>query len=171
MVTKIKFILNNQTISTSLKPQSSLLDFIRNEMHLTGTKEVCREGDCGACTVLLGDIIGKLKYRSVNSCIYPLGNAAGKHIVTIEGLNGNDLNFVQEEFASNHASQCGFCTPGFINSFTGYLINSESLNSESAKNSLAGNICRCTGYASIMRAVDFSISELEKAGFSNDILS
>ncbi len=170
MVAKIKFILNNQTISTSLKPQSTLLDFIRNEMQLIGTKEGCREGDCGACTVLLGELIeGKLKYHSVNSCIYPLGNAAGKHVVSIEGLNSDNLSSVQKEFADNHASQCGFCTPGFINSFTGFLINSESLNNEKAKNAIAGNICRCTGYGSILRAIDSTISELENNSFSNDV--
>ena len=167
MVAKIKFILNNQTISTSLKPQSTLLDFIRNEMQLIGTKDGCREGDCGACTVLLGELIeGKLKYHSVNSCIYPLGNAAGKHVVSIEGLNSDNLSSVQKEFADNHASQCGFCTPGFINSFTGFLINSESLNNEKAKNAIAGNICRCTGYGSILRAIDSTISELENNSFS-----
>ncbi len=171
METIIKFILNNQTVSTNLKPQSSLLDFIRNDRHLHGTKEVCREGDCGACTVLLGELIdGELKYHSVNSCIYPLGNAEGKHIVTIEGLNNNNnnLNFVQNEFVENSASQCGYCTPGFINSFTGYLLNTEELIFDEAKNAIAGNICRCTGYASILRALNSTLSKLKQNDFSND---
>jgi len=172
MENNITFILNNQTVTTELKPQSSLLDFIRNDRNLHGTKEVCREGDCGACTVLLGEIINdKLKYRSINSCIYPLGNAQEKHIVTIEGLNNDNLSFVQKEFAENNASQCGFCTPGFINSFTGYLINSESPNHDDAQNAIAGNICRCTGYASILRAVDSSISKLHSENYDNELES
>jgi xanthine dehydrogenase small subunit len=111
----IQFILNNKEISTALPSGTLLLDFIRYEQHLTGTKIGCREGDCGACTALVGEIKnGELVYRSVTSCLMPLGNAHGKHIVTIEGINVEGLNFIQQAFAEEGATQCGFCTPGFI---------------------------------------------------------
>ena len=111
----IQFILNENEISTALPAGSLLLDFIRYHQHLTGTKIGCREGDCGACTVLMGEIKeGELIYNSVTSCLVPLGNAQGKHVVTIEGLNEQGLNFIQQSFADEGATQCGFCTPGFI---------------------------------------------------------
>jgi len=151
----MKFILNNELINCMQPSGNVLLDFIRNEKHLTGTKEGCREGDCGACTVLLGELIDdRVVYKTVNSCLYPLGNVAGKHVVTIEGLNINDLNIVQKEYVKENASQCGFCTPGFIVSTIGYLINNEKIINEDFYNSIAGNICRCTGYVSIKKALE-----------------
>ncbi|UEG49816.1 FAD binding domain-containing protein [Ferruginibacter lapsinanis] len=146
----IHFILNNKEISTSLPAGTLLLDFIRYEKNLTGTKIGCREGDCGACTVLIGEIQqGELAYRSVTSCLMPIGNAHGKHIVTIEGINVEGLNFIQQAFADEGATQCGFCTPGFIVSLAGYSINKKNITAVDAVN---GNICRCTGYKSIERA-------------------
>ncbi len=156
---KISFILNDETIETDLNPAEVVLDFIRSK-RITGTKEGCREGDCGACTVLIGEIYnGKLIYRSSNSCLLPAGNISHKHIVTIEGLNssGNDLNPIQQAFAEEGATQCGFCTPGFIVSLTGYFLNNESYNesrSSDVKSYLDGNICRCTGHNSIIRAAN-----------------
>lgn len=152
MAESIKFILNNNKVSTDLHPAKTLLDFIRNEENLKGTKEGCREGDCGACTVLIGEIENnKLKYKSVNSCLFPIGKAVGKHVVTIEGLNNESLTSIQEEFNNEGATQCGFCTPGFVNSLTGYVIENNELNYEDAETAIAGNICRCTGYSSIKR--------------------
>lgn len=146
----IQFILNNKEISTSLPSGTLLLDFIRYEQNLTGTKIGCREGDCGACTALVGEIKdGDLVYHSVTSCLMPIGNAHGKHIVTIEGINVEGLNFIQQAFAEEGATQCGFCTPGFIVSLAGYCVNK---NNVSAVDSVNGNICRCTGYKSIERA-------------------
>ena len=154
MTEEITFILNNDFVSVKIDPAVVLLDFIRKQKHLTGTKEGCKEGDCGACTVLIGNIINdKLEYHSVNSCLLPLGNVNNTHIVTIEGLSKYNLTHIQTDFINEGASQCGFCTPGFIVSLTGYLINNEIYEIDKALNSIAGNICRCTGYISIKRAV------------------
>ena len=149
----IQFILNQKEISTALPQAVLLLDFIRYQQNLTGTKIGCREGDCGACTVLVGEIInGELVYRSVTSCLMPLGNAHGKHIVTIEGVNVNGLNFIQQAFADEGATQCGFCTPGFIVSLAGFCLNEKENSCAAAIDAVNGNICRCTGYKSIERA-------------------
>ncbi len=155
MIKEITFILNNDLVSVKIDPAVVLLDYIRKYKHLTGTKEGCKEGDCGACTVLVGNLVNdKLEYHSVNSCLLPLGNVKNTHIVTIEGLSSNNLTHIQTDFIKEGASQCGFCTPGFIVSLTGYLINNEVYKIDDALNSIAGNICRCTGYTSIKRAVD-----------------
>ncbi len=149
----IQFILNQKEISTALPQAMLLLDFIRYQQNLTGTKIGCREGDCGACTVLVGEIMnGELVYRSVTSCLMPLGNAHGKHIVTIEGVNVNGLNFIQQAFADEGATQCGFCTPGFIVSLAGFCLNEKENSCAAAIDAVNGNICRCTGYKSIERA-------------------
>src|SRR3954467_12714831 len=115
----MRFILNNSPVSSDLPPGTLLLDFVRYQKHLTGTKIGCREGDCGACTVLTGEIVNnELLYTSVTSCLMALGNAQGKHIVTVEGINVEGLNAVQQAFSDEGATQCGFCTPGFIVSLT-----------------------------------------------------
>ena len=155
MTEEITFILNNDFVSVKIDPAVVLLDFIRKQKHLTGTKEGCKEGDCGACTVLYGTLKNnKLEYQTINSCLLPLGNINNTHIVTIEGLSSYNLTHIQNGFIKEGASQCGFCTPGFIVSLTCYLINNEVYEIDSALNAIAGNICRCTGYTSIKRAVD-----------------
>jgi len=150
----ISFILNQTLIKSNCNPGMSLLDFIRYEANLPGTKIGCREGDCGACTVLIGELInGKVHYHSVTSCLYPLINVQGKHVVTIEGINlGNRLTPVQQAMADHAATQCGFCTPGFVMSFSAFCMNHEEPTTERAIEAVAGNICRCTGYKSIERA-------------------
>jgi len=153
----IEFILNNRLIRTNEAGGSSLLDYIRTRAHLKGTKIGCREGDCGACTVLQGGLDGnKLIYRAIVSCLTPLANAHGKHIVTIEGLNSDQLNPVQEAMVDKAATQCGFCTPGFVVALSGHLL---SANEDSAVHAISGNICRCTGYKSIEKAA----KEVDKA--------
>ncbi|MCB9219227.1 MAG: FAD binding domain-containing protein [Ignavibacteriales bacterium] len=155
MESDINFILNNQEIHTKINPSTVLLDFIRKTQKLTGTKEVCKEGDCGACVVLHGDLEeNELKYKTINSCLYPIQKVNGKHIVTIEGLNQENLNIIQKEFVNQGASQCGFCTPGFIVSLTGYLLNTKEYDYDEAVNYIGGNICRCTGYNSIKKSVN-----------------
>ena len=164
----IEFILNNQKIISDKPPTTVLLDFLRKDKRLTGTKEGCREGDCGACTILIGELSkGKVKYKSVNSCLMPLGETHGKHIVTVEGLNQTELTTVQLGMVDEGGTQCGFCTPGFIISMTGYFMNSLKPNLSEAIESLGGNICRCTGYMGIIRAVEYSISFFER---TNSIL-
>ncbi|MDQ3131896.1 MAG: FAD binding domain-containing protein [Acidobacteriota bacterium] len=152
-----KFILNNQTIETALPKGSTVLDFVRYHKNLKGTKIGCREGDCGACTILVGEIVGeKVKYRSQTSCLMPLANAAGKHIVTVEGINkpNDELTEVQTAMVENSGTQCGFCTVGFVMSLTGFCLDETPKSVESAISAIDGNICRCTGYKSIERAAE-----------------
>ena len=151
----VRFILNQNEISTDMHPGMLLLDFIRYQQHLKGTKIGCREGDCGACTVLVGEIKDNmLRYTSATSCLMAIGNAQGKHIVTVEGVNLTGLNAVQQAFSDEGATQCGFCTPGFIVSLAGFCMSGASPSYEKAIDSVNGNICRCTGYKSIERAVE-----------------
>ena len=158
MEKKIGFICNDKEIITEIHPAVTVLDFLRKNLFLTGTKEGCREGDCGACTVLLGEVSGdKVSYKSVNSCLLPLGSANGKHIVTVEGLNSESLSPVQSFMVEEGGTQCGFCTPGFIVSMTGYFLTHDKYDKESAIESLDGNICRCTGHTSIKRAAARSV--------------
>ncbi len=166
---KIKFVLNNKTVETDIHPAKSLLDFLRHEERLTGPKEVCKEGDCGACAVLLGEIRdGKLRYKSVASCIYPVGKVNGKHVVTVEGLNEPKLNFVQRHFALEGAAQCGFCTPGYISSLASYFLTNAEYNETTAIMAISGNICRCTGYGSIKRAVKNMVAEFQRSATDGD---
>ena len=148
----IQFILNNTVINTSANASMTLLDFIRENKRLKGTKIGCREGDCGACTVLVGELTGNnVSYQSITSCIWPLGNAIGKHIVTVEGINlPEKLNTVQQAMTDNYATQCGFCTPGFVVSMTGYALENDK--GTTCNDAISGNICRCTGYKSIEKA-------------------
>lgn len=154
----IQFILNEKKIATDLPAGMVILDFIRYHQHLTGTKIGCREGDCGACTVLVGELVKtqdtvSLRYQSMTSCLMPIGNAHGKHIVTVEGINFSDtLNSVQKAMADEAATQCGFCTPGFVVSLAGFCLNDATATKENAIAAIDGNICRCTGYKSIEKA-------------------
>jgi len=167
----ISFILNEKPVNTDCNPGMSLLDYIRYEAKLPGTKIGCREGDCGACTVLIGELVnGKVDYRSVASCLYPLINTHGKHVVTIEGINlNNTLSPVQQAMADHWATQCGFCTPGFVMSFTGFCLNHEPPTLQRAIEAVAGNICRCTGYKSIERAANNIALLMKEKDISNPV--
>lgn len=152
----VEFILNNQTVSPTGAQGSTLLDFIRYTKRLTGTKIGCREGDCGACTVLAGSFEDdKLVYRSVTACLMPIGNAHHKHIVTVEGINLDErsklLSPVQKAMIETNGTQCGFCTLGFVMSFTGFVLGEQKTYKEAIA-AIDGNICRCTGYKSIERS-------------------
>jgi xanthine dehydrogenase small subunit len=131
-----------------------ILDLIRYQQHLTGTKIGCREGDCGACTVLVGELReGELRYETMTSCLMPAGNAKGKHIVTIEGINFPDaLNPIQQALVEEGGTQCGFCTPGFVMSLAGFCLGYAKADQQNAIAAIDGNICRCTGYKPIERA-------------------
>jgi xanthine dehydrogenase small subunit len=145
--------LNDKEHITDLKPGTILLDFIRYHRNLKGTKIGCREGDCGACTVLVGEIINdQVEYRSATSCLMPLGNANGKHIVTVEGVNMEKLNPIQQAMCEENGTQCGFCTPGFVVSLAGFCLSATTPTEANAIAAVDGNICRCTGYKSIERA-------------------
>jgi len=166
----IKFILNQENVTTELPSGMAVLDFLRNHKKLTGTKEGCREGDCGACMILMGKRDGKkICYSPVNSCLLPLGEAAGKHIVTIEGLNSDEqLNTIQQAIADEGATQCGYCTPGMIIALTGFFMNTRHINEHNMISALDGNICRCTGYISVRRAVGQLCKRFTISGFGED---
>ncbi|GJM35431.1 MAG: xanthine dehydrogenase small subunit [Saprospiraceae bacterium] len=149
----IEFILNDRKIRTDKPSGLPLLDFIRYEQSLTGTKIGCREGDCGACNVLVGHLQdGQMKYLPITSCLTPIGNVQGKQVVTVEGLNMEDLSPVQQYMVDEAGTQCGFCTVGFIVSLTGYCLSHSTPDYKAAIAAIDGNICRCTGYKSIERA-------------------
>ena len=174
----IQFILNNQDIATDLTSGMTVLDFVRYRQNLKGTKIGCREGDCGACTILVGELVDdKVRYRSMTSCLMPLANAAGKHIVTIEGINPADgsLTPVQQAMVDESGTQCGFCTVGFVMSLTGHCLGTQAPSPASPQSgdlssrtftdrtisAIDGNICRCTGYKSIERAATRLCSQAE----------
>jgi len=167
----IQFILNNQLIQTDKQASTTLLDFVRYEENLRGTKIGCREGDCGACTVLIGSIKnGKLEYISATSCLTPLPNVNGKHVVTVEGLNLPDkLNQAQQAMVDCSGTQCGFCTPGFVNSMCGFALTCSEPTLENAISAIDGNICRCTGYKTIERASAQLTEKLKKKDQENSI--
>src|SRR5688572_767321 len=151
----ISFLLNNEVVHTDMPSGMTVLDFIRYQKHLKGTKIGCREGDCGACILMVGEIRNdKLHYRVMTSCLMPLSNAQNKHIVTIEGLNPTDgsLTVVQNALVEENGTQCGFCTPGFVMSLTSFCITQKENTTSEAITAIDGNICRCTGYKSIERA-------------------
>lgn len=153
----IHFLLNGKPVQASVAPGRLVLDYLRRDLRSVGTKEGCREGDCGACAVLLGELDpeegGCITYRAVPSCMLLLGHVRHRHIVTIEGLNpAKGLSPVQQAVVDQGASQCGFCTPGFIVSFTEFVLNCTEFTVEGARRAIAGNLCRCTGYVSLVRA-------------------
>jgi len=158
----IRLLVNGETVEAKVPAGTVLLDFLRRSLGLMGTKEGCREGDCGACTVLTGERVeGGVRYRAVCSCLLPVGELAGRHVVTIEGLDTGGLSPVQGAIVEEGATQCGFCTPGIVVALTGFLLGSPSLDLEHALAAIDGNICRCTGYVSIRRAVDRLVLSLE----------
>jgi len=152
----IRFILNGEDVSLrDVRPDETLLDFLRLRRSLRGTKEGCAEGDCGACTVLVGRLSGgELVYESVNACIRFLGSLDGCHVVTVEHLKRADgsLHPVQQAMVDFHGSQCGFCTPGFVMSLYGLWMREPAPSDARIEKALQGNLCRCTGYEAIIRA-------------------
>ncbi|MBN1859633.1 (2Fe-2S)-binding protein [Candidatus Bipolaricaulota bacterium] len=144
---KIQFCLNGETVACDTDGSVRLLDLLREDLHLTGTKEGCGEGECGACTVLLDG-------KAVNSCLIPAPSVDGKDVVTVEGLSRDGgLHPVQRAFMETGAVQCGFCTPGFIVATVALLNENSDPNDEEIRAGLEGNLCRCTGYAKIIEAV------------------
>ena len=146
-----RFILNDREVETAAPAGLLVLDFLRNSERLTGTKEGCKEGDCGACAILLGELEGDaVRYQPVTSCLVPLAEVHGKHVVTIEGCNLAGLNPVQEAIVEFGGTQCGFCTPGIVVSLHGLLLDhAKGLSLDDVKYALSGHLCRCTGYRSL----------------------
>ena len=150
----IRSIIGHDSVDIEIEHcDATLLNWWRNNRQLTGTKEGCAEGDCGACTLVLGEVIdGQLLYRPVNSCITLLPMIDGKHLLSVEHLAQSNAYAVQRTFADCHASQCGFCTPGFIMSLYCALLNGESAERANIDDIFSGNLCRCTGYGPIIEA-------------------
>ncbi len=163
----IRFLLNGERVELDrVAPDATLLDYLRLAARLRGTKEGCGEGDCGACTVLVGKVSGgRLVYESVNACIRFVGSLDACHVVTIEHLRGADggLHPVQKAMIDCHGSQCGFCTPGFVMSLYGLWMRDPKPSDGAIEKALQGNLCRCTGYEAIMRAAR-AISDYGEAG-------
>lgn len=153
---EIRFILNGEVVHLGdVTPTLTLLDYLRLHRHLTGTKEGCAEGDCGACTVLVGRLGGKgLVYESVNACIRFIGSLDACHVVTIEHLSdlNSRLHPVQQAMVDHHGSQCGFCTPGIVMSLYGLWLETPQADAKLIEKTLQGNLCRCTGYEAILNA-------------------
>lgn len=164
---KIRFLLNGKQIALENPgPTASVLDWLRESNHLTGTKEGCNEGDCGACSVSLASLEdGQLVHRAVNSCILFLPHLHGKSLTTVEGISkAGDLHPVQSAMVEHHGSQCGFCTPGIVMSL--YAAHREGRQDHN--DVLAGNLCRCTGYAPIQRAAKAAAKQPRPAPFFDE---
>ncbi len=143
----LKFTLNGEPVELHVSPSDTLLDVLRDRLHLTGTKKGCGKGECGACTVIMDG-------KAVNSCIVPAMKATGKNVETIEGIGSEDnLHPLQKTFMDLGAVQCGFCTPGMIMSSKALLDRVTNPTRSEIKEAIAGNICRCTGYVKIEEAV------------------
>jgi carbon-monoxide dehydrogenase small subunit len=144
---KISFILNGLPMEVTVDPQARLVDVLREELDLTGTKEGCGQGECGACTVLLDG-------QAVNSCLVLVGQIKGRNVLTIEGLaKDGELDPLQEAFIAEGAVQCGYCTPGMLLSAKALLIQNPLPSEQEIKEAIAGNLCRCTGYVKIVKAI------------------
>ncbi len=157
MKATLDFVLNGERVSLAGEnPTRTLLTWLREARGLTGTKEGCAEGDCGACTVVLADVDaqGRLRYQPVNACILFLGALEGKEVITVEGLkSGRSLHPVQRAMADCHGSQCGFCTPGFVMAlYAHYKKDKSGATPADLCDAIAGNLCRCTGYRPILEA-------------------
>jgi carbon-monoxide dehydrogenase small subunit len=148
MKTPLRFMLNGEMIEVDIEPHLTLLQVLRDRLEVTGTKEGCGVGECGACTVLLDG-------KSVNSCIYPALEAEGKNVTTIEGVADarGGLHPIQKAFIEHGAVQCGFCTPGMVLSAKALLDENPKPTEEEIRNGIAGNLCRCTGYLQIVEAI------------------
>ncbi len=143
---KINFVLNGEEIIDEVPVNITLLDYLRDYLRLTGTKEGCGKGECGACTVIMNG-------RSVNSCMVLIPQVDGKSVLTIEGLSKNGITKIQKAFVEEGAIQCGFCTPGMVMSTYYLLSKNPHPNEEEIREGLSGNLCRCTGYKKIIEAV------------------
>jgi aerobic carbon-monoxide dehydrogenase small subunit len=152
---KLEITVNGVKHSLKVDPNLRLLDLIREELDLTGTKEGCGIGECGACTVILDG-------KAVNSCLILAGQCAGREVVTIEGLSdGEKLHPLQQAFLDHGAVQCGFCTPGMILSAAALLREQPSPSEDEIRVAISGNLCRCTGYTQIVEAVQAAAGKVK----------
>lgn len=144
---KITLTVNKKNICMDIDPTKRLIDFLRDDLNLTGVKEGCSEGECGACTIILDG-------EAVTSCTILAGQVDGCEIITIEGLEQDgELDIIQKSFIENGAIQCGFCTPGMILSCKALLLKIKNPTEDEIKRAIEGNLCRCTGYNKIVKAI------------------
>ena len=144
---KIQFNLNGNDVSVTADPNTRLVDFLREDMGMTSVKEGCGEGECGACTIIYNG-------KAVTSCLMLAGQADGSTIVTLEGVSENgQLNYIQQAFVDAGAVQCGYCTPGMVLSAKALLDKKPDATDEEIRRAMSGNLCRCTGYSKIIKAV------------------
>jgi xanthine dehydrogenase small subunit len=151
----LRFLLRDELRELKgFDPTLTILDWLRLDARLTGTKEGCAEGDCGACTVVVGRLVGgKMQYRAINACISPIAALDGRQLLTIEHLKRDGaLHPAQRAIVDHHGSQCGFCTPGIVMSLFALWLNESDASDERVEDALAGNLCRCTGYQPIIAA-------------------
>ena len=167
---EIEFILNDELIKiNNVDTNVSVLNYLRIDKRLTGTKEGCASGDCGACTAIIAELKNnKLEYKAVNTCIMFLYSLHGKQLITVEHLSNSKLHPVQQSMVDNHGSQCGFCTPGFVMSMFGMYKDKVKPSNQNIDEYLAGNLCRCTGYNSIKKAAKKMYSYGRKDKFSKN---
>ncbi|MBL7576268.1 carbon-monoxide dehydrogenase small subunit [Peptoniphilus asaccharolyticus DSM 20463] len=153
---KINCIINKNEISAEVNERTRLIDFLRDDLHLTGTKEGCSEGECGACTVIVNG-------KAITSCTMLASQVDGCEVITIEGLKQNgEFDILQKNFVEHDAVQCGFCSPGFIMSAKALMMNNPNPTLEDIKRSIEGNLCRCTGYIKIIEAIEDAVKEVNK---------
>jgi aerobic carbon-monoxide dehydrogenase small subunit len=151
---KISFSLNGKTVEIEVKPWDTALEVLREQLGLTGTKEGCGIGECGACTILVDGL-------AVDSCLMPAPKLNGREVETVEGLrNGEALHPLQEAFLSKGAVQCGYCTPGMLMSAKALLDKNPNPQRNEIVETLSGNLCRCTGYVQILEAVEEAVKVL-----------
>jgi len=152
----IQFMINGESFGIEVKPWRTLLEMIREDLSLTGTKEGCGHGECGSCTVIMGG-------KTVNSCLVPALEADGQEISTIEGLSdAGTLHPIQEAFVKHSGMQCGFCTPGMIISTKALLDGNPDPSEKQIREAIAGNFCRCTGYTKIVESISAAARALRE---------
>ena len=154
----LKFTLNGENVETHVYPDQMLVSVIRDDLHMYGTKKGCEVGECGACTVIMDG-------KAITSCITPALKAQGTVVETIEGIgNPDNLHPIQKSFVENNALQCGYCIPGIIMSAKALLSKNQDPAVQEVRTAISGNICRCTGYVKIEKAILDAAKEMRKGG-------